>query len=133
MEPSTVYVRRSRAEAWKGNFGIDLLKLEKEKGDWKKLSLAEKKELYRASFCQTFAELEAPDGHWKAIIGCVCIGISIALWMFMYVKFNVYSPLPESFSKENQAAQLKRIRLLDINPIWGFNKRTPEELAKKDN
>ncbi|KAH0535529.1 cytochrome c oxidase subunit 4 isoform 1, mitochondrial-like [Cotesia glomerata] len=106
---------------------------EKEKGDWKKLSLIEKKELYRASFCQTFAELEAPDGHWKAIIGCVCIGISIALWMFLYIKFNVYSPLPESFSKENQAAQLKRIRLLDMNPIWGFNKRTPEELAKKDN
>ncbi|KAG8038093.1 hypothetical protein G9C98_006418 [Cotesia typhae] len=91
------------------------------------------KELYRASFCQTFAELEAPDGHWKAIVGCVCIGISIAMWMFMYIRFNVYSPLPESFSPENQAAQLKRIRLLDINPIWGINKRTPEELAKKNN
>ncbi|XP_008553782.1 cytochrome c oxidase subunit 4 isoform 1, mitochondrial [Microplitis demolitor] len=104
---------------------------DKEKGDWKKLSLDEKKTLYRASFCQTFAELDAPDGYWKCIIGCVLIGISLALWIFMYIKFYVYSPLPESFSPESQAAQLKRLRQLDVNPIWGINKRTPEELAKK--
>ncbi len=36
----------------------EVLKLrEKEKGDWKKLTLAEKKVLYRASFCQTIAEV----------------------------------------------------------------------------
>lgn len=38
--------------------------------------------------------------------------------------FSVYSPLPESFSEERQLAQLDRIRKLDINPIWGINKRT---------
>ena len=36
----------------------EILKLrEKEKGDWKKLTIAEKKVLYRASFCQTIAEV----------------------------------------------------------------------------
>merc|ERR1712080_595072 len=33
---------------------------EKEKGDWKKLTIAEKKALYRASFCQTMARLTLP-------------------------------------------------------------------------
>merc|ERR1712128_141141 len=32
----------------------------KEQGDWKKLTREEKKVLYRASFCQTLAEVEAP-------------------------------------------------------------------------
>ncbi|CAB0004170.1 unnamed protein product [Nesidiocoris tenuis] len=35
---------------------------QKEKGDWKNLTIAEKKALYRASFCQTLAEVEAPTG-----------------------------------------------------------------------
>ncbi|XP_034947294.1 cytochrome c oxidase subunit 4 isoform 1, mitochondrial-like [Chelonus insularis] len=96
---------------------------EKEKGDWKKLTLDEKKMLYRASFCQTFAELDAPTGEWKFIIGCGCIGISIALWMFIMLKLYAYPPLPPSVSEEAQIEQFKRIRLLDINPIWGINKR----------
>lgn len=32
---------------------------EKAKGDWRLLLKEEKKALYRASFCQTFAEIEA--------------------------------------------------------------------------
>ena len=40
---------------------------EKERGDWKKLTLEEKKALYRASFCQTLAEVEAPTGEWKSV------------------------------------------------------------------
>ena len=42
---------------------------EKEKGDWKKLAKEEKKVLYRASFCQTLAEVEAPTGEWKSVVG----------------------------------------------------------------
>uniref|UniRef100_A0A915NAE4 Uncharacterized protein n=1 Tax=Meloidogyne javanica TaxID=6303 RepID=A0A915NAE4_MELJA len=38
---------------------------EKELGDWKQLSVDEKKLLYRYSFCQTLSEYEAPDGYWK--------------------------------------------------------------------
>lgn len=59
---------------------------EKEKGDWKKLSIEEKKALYRASFRQTFAEVEAPTGEWKGMIGMVCLLITGSLWMFLYFK-----------------------------------------------
>ena len=40
---------------------------QKEKGDWKKISTEEKKQLYRASFCQTLTEAEAPTGEWKSV------------------------------------------------------------------
>lgn len=59
---------------------------EKEKGDWKKLSIEEKKALYRASFCQTFAEIDAPTGEWKGQIGVTLLGVSISLWLFMFFK-----------------------------------------------
>lgn len=59
---------------------------EKEKGDWKKLSIEEKKALYRASFRQTFSEMEAPTGEWKGIIGLSCILISTGIWLYLYFK-----------------------------------------------
>jgi hypothetical protein len=47
----------------------EILKLrEKEKGDWKKLTLAEKKQLYRASFCQTIAEVNSQNGISEILI-----------------------------------------------------------------
>ena len=58
---------------------------EKEKGDWKKLTTHEKKELYRASFCQTLVELKAPTGEWKAIGGIVLTCISLGLWGFIWL------------------------------------------------
>lgn len=53
---------------------------QKEKGDWKKLSVEEKKALYRASFCQTFSEMKAGSGEWKKHIGMVFIFISLGIW-----------------------------------------------------
>lgn len=48
---------------------IDALR-EKEKGDWKLLSVDEKKTLYRHySFCQTFAEFHAKTPLWKFTAG----------------------------------------------------------------
>lgn len=96
---------------------------EKEKGDWKKLSIEEKKSLYRASFCQTFAEIDAPNGDWKASIGVALMGCTLALWIFIYLKLYVYPPLPPSFSKESQLAQLDRMLVLDVNPIEGISAR----------
>ena len=58
---------------------------EKEKGDWKKMTVAEKKELYRSSFCQTLVELKAPTGEWKAILGLVLSAVSVAMWGFIWV------------------------------------------------
>lgn len=54
---------------------------EKEKGDWKKLSVQEKKALYRATFCQTFAEMKYPTGEFKMHIGVALIASSIAVYI----------------------------------------------------
>lgn len=59
---------------------------EKEKGDWNKLTLEEKKALYRASFCQTFAEMKAPTGEWKSVVGVSLIAASLAVWIYMWMK-----------------------------------------------
>lgn len=97
---------------------------EKEKGDWHKLSIEEKKQLYRASFCQTFAELNAPTGRWKSYVGCAIGFMSLSLWIYMGLRLFVYdSELPESFKEENQQAQLKRILDLRMNPIEGISSK----------
>ncbi|KAE8752627.1 hypothetical protein FOCC_FOCC000749 [Frankliniella occidentalis] len=56
---------------------------EKEKGDWKNLTLEEKKTLYRHSFCQTFVEMDAPDPEWKAVLGYTLIGVAVAWGMYL--------------------------------------------------
>jgi len=103
---------------------------EKEKGDWKKLSVEDKKALYRHSFCQTFAEMNAPTGEWKTIVGCGLGLISVALWLFLACKTFVYPPVPSSFSLESRQAQLKRMIDLRIDPVegltsnWDYEKNT---------
>ncbi|XP_045624923.2 cytochrome c oxidase subunit 4 isoform 1, mitochondrial isoform X1 [Procambarus clarkii] len=94
---------------------------EKEKGDWHKLTLEEKKALYRASFCQTFAEMKAPTGEWKSVLGISLMLCSVAIWVYMWMKVYVYSPLPDSMKPENQEAQLKRMIGLRANPVQGIS------------
>ncbi|OWR48774.1 cytochrome c oxidase subunit 4 isoform 1, mitochondrial-like isoform X2 [Danaus plexippus] len=96
---------------------------EKEKGDWRKLTLEEKKALYRASFCQTFAEFQAPTGEWKGALGWALVMASMSLWFYMAMKKFVYNPLPESFSEESQKAQLKRMLDLKVNPVDGLSSK----------
>lgn len=92
---------------------------EKEKGDWSKLTLEEKKALYRASFCQTFAEVKAPTGEWKSILGISLLASSLAIWLFLFMKATVYEPIPDTFSQEKMEAQLKRMIDLRANPVQG--------------
>ncbi|XP_076269106.1 cytochrome c oxidase subunit 4 isoform 1, mitochondrial-like [Rhynchophorus ferrugineus] len=102
----------------------DILALrEKEKGDWSKLSVEEKKALYRASFRQTFAEFQAPTGEWKYIVGTGLLILSLGFWSYFGLKAFVYSPLPDSFKKENREAQLARMLDLQVNPIEGISSK----------
>lgn len=59
---------------------------EKEKGDWKNLTIEEKKALYRASFCQTFSEFKYPTGEWKYVAGWAMVGISVAIGITLWMK-----------------------------------------------
>ncbi|XP_029048462.1 cytochrome c oxidase subunit 4 isoform 1, mitochondrial-like [Osmia bicornis bicornis] len=96
---------------------------EKEKGDWKKLSIEEKKALYRASYRQTFSEFLAPSGDWKACLGYTLMGCAFSIWLFMFLKTYAYPPLPESFSEESRLAQLERMQILEVNPITGISSK----------
>lgn len=96
---------------------------EKEKGDWKKLSIEEKKALYRASFCQTFAEFKHPTGEWKSVVGWSMVGVSIAIMITLWMKAFVYGELPASFSEESKKAQLKRMLDLEVNPVHGLSSK----------
>lgn len=108
------------------------------------MSLEEKKALYRASFKQTFSEFNAPTGEWKSIVGWSLFFASLSIWIYMGMKlfgsyiytFNVgeliinvmfcvivYSPLPDSFSEENQRAQFRRMLDLKMNPVEGLASR----------
>jgi len=104
---------------------------EKEKGDWNKLSLEEKKKLYRASFCQTLVECEASTGEWKAVFGWVMIWLSISIMSFVGIrKFLTNTADDPSLSLEARQAQLKRMIDLRVDPIdglssnWDYEKNT---------
>ena len=58
----------------------------KEMGDWRNLSLEEKKQLYRHSFCCTFEEMRASRHDWRLIVGGVLTGLSVATLMFWYTQ-----------------------------------------------
>jgi len=100
----------------------DVLALrQKEKGDWKKLTLDEKKTLYRASFCQTYSEMKAPTGVWKTSVAAILVACSLSLWFYAWMKKNVFGPLPASFSPEAKELQLKRMIDMRVNPIDGLS------------
>lgn len=57
--------------------------------------MAEKKAIYRASFCQTFAEMKYPTGEWKMHIGASLIAASLAI--FVSLLMNLFGEYNELF------------------------------------
>ncbi|XP_017472621.1 PREDICTED: cytochrome c oxidase subunit 4 isoform 1, mitochondrial [Rhagoletis zephyria] len=106
---------------------------EKEKQDWKKLSHQEIKALYRASFCQTFAEIQAPTGEWKQHVGISLIFTGLAIWIAIFMNLFVYDELPVTFDEEHQKAQLKRMIDLEVNPVTGLASKWDYENNKWKN
>jgi len=104
---------------------------QKEIGDWKKMTLHEKKELYRFSFCQTIVEYKAPTGEWKKVFGIAMFFISLGIWGVVWLKMFVYAPQPKTISDvEHQKAQIKRMIDMRVNPIDGFASRYDYENNK---
>lgn len=108
---------------------INLLR-QKEKGDWKKLTKHEKKALYRHSFCQTFAEFEAPTGEWKLCVAGGLIAASLAIWFAIWMRLNILPPLPESVSEASRKAQLKRMLDLGVGHVDGLSSKWDYENKK---
>uniref|UniRef100_A0A0C9R0N6 Cytochrome c oxidase subunit 4 n=1 Tax=Fopius arisanus TaxID=64838 RepID=A0A0C9R0N6_9HYME len=96
----------------------------------KKLSPEEIKALYRASFCQTFAEIQAPTGEWKQHLGIGLIFVSMAIWIAVLMNLFVYDDLPVTFDDEHKKAQLKRMLDLEVNPVTGLASKWDYENKK---
>eukprot|EP00099_Drosophila_melanogaster_P007932 NP_001260612.1 cytochrome c oxidase subunit 4, isoform C [Drosophila melanogaster] len=105
----------------------------KEQGDWKKLSTQEIKALYRASFCQTIAEVQAGSGEWKLHLGVSLLFCAAAIWVAVLMNIFVYDELPVTFDEEHQKAQLQRIIDLEINPVTGLTSKWDYENKKWKN
>lgn len=82
---------------------------EKEKGDWKTLTLEEKKALYRASFRETFAEMKAPTGEWKSVLAAIFTALALTGWVVIYMKKCVYGEMPYTITREWQEKQMNRM------------------------
>ncbi|KAJ8303188.1 hypothetical protein KUTeg_019584 [Tegillarca granosa] len=105
---------------------------EKEKGDWKNLSIDEIKQLYRSRYCQTFAEFSASTGEWKEEWAFFMWGILLTLFMEWYLVNYVYPPLPRTTNKEWQLETInasieKRQRAIEgfgylPRRIWDYEK-----------
>jgi cytochrome c oxidase subunit 4 len=92
---------------------------EKEKGDWNALTLDEKRALYRASFAQTFAEMNAPTGEWKPIFAIVLLGLSVTAWFLVYIKHFILPPLPRTITEEWKQQQLELMIKQRQNAVIG--------------
>ncbi|KAF5278595.1 hypothetical protein FQA39_LY00637 [Lamprigera yunnana] len=110
---------------WKENTSEVLALREKEKGDWRLLSLSEKKCIYRNNFCQTISEVNAPTGQWKQTIGMSFILISVGIWLFILTHMFVFSQveLPITMTEEGRAAQLRRMLDIRCNPVYGLSSK----------
>jgi len=103
---------------------------EKEKGDWKNLTTEEKKSLYRASFCQTFAEMKAPSGEWKSVLAAIITALAISGWTIIFMKKFVYSEMPHTITRQWQEDQMNRMLAQGQGRIEGVASRYNYETGK---
>lgn len=107
---------------------------EKEKGSWKNLTVEEKKKLYRYSFRQTFAEMEAPNFEKRRIFGSVLMLLSAPLILFTIAKNTVFPALPDSLSDDGKKTLVRwyidsRADPMDggISSKWDYEKEQWKE------
>lgn len=112
----------------------DVLQLrEKEKGDWRKLSIEDKKALYRASFRMTLAEVSAPSGEWKLVTGCSAAILGVCALFYWAVKYYLSPPLPVTCTPEWREASFKRSIDMRQDPVTGYSAQYDYENNKWKN
>lgn len=101
---------------------------QKAKDSWKSLSLEEKKTLYRADYCRTFAELEAPTGESRSILAGVLWALAVTGWFLIFIKLYVYPPRPRTNNKEWQEATVEKFvkqrqgHIQGVASLWDYEK-----------
>lgn len=96
---------------------------QKEKGDWKNLSMEDKKQLYRHSFRYTFSELQAPTGRWKLSIGMAMLVFSGASLTLLFIK-KVFAPaFPKSHEEEWMLRSMWKQVMIGFNPVQGVGSK----------
>jgi len=104
---------------------------EKEMGDWKKLTIEEKKALYRHSFCQTYAEIDAPTGEWKLAAAFVIFSLGFAFMGFYGLRVFIWPQrtLPSN-TPEGEQKQLWAQLMLHNNNVEGIASKWNYETGK---
>ena len=102
--------------------------MQKEKGDWKSLSVEDKRRLYRLNYRQTFAEMEAPTAEGRRIFGTALLLLSIPITMYALMKLSFFPPMPESMSDKGKKQMVRwyidsRAEPLDgVASKWDYEK-----------
>ncbi|KAL5108175.1 BolA-like protein 3 [Taenia crassiceps] len=96
----------------------------KELGDWKDLTIDEKKQLYRHSFRMTLAETVAPHPRWKLGVAWACFVMSAAMLYLSFLKSCVLNlPTMKYTQKDYKEALLYRRLYSRDGPIDGLFSR----------
>lgn len=96
---------------------------EKEKGDWKELTLEERKRLYRHSFRQTLAEKSAPQGHWKVNLSHIFSTVSGTFFILLFLHYFVYPPPGKTLTEEWKRAMVKKMLRQNQGAITGISSK----------
>ena len=79
---------------------------------------------------QTYSEMQAPSGDWKAILAGVLLGLSITGWMMIFMKQFVYPPLPRTITEEWKEANAKAMIIQRRGAVEGIGSKYDYENNK---
>lgn len=96
---------------------------QKEKGDWKNLSLEEKKQIYRNSFRYTLAEVQAPTGRWKLSLGYALLILSLGSVTLLTFRKLFMPEFPKSFDEEWLLRSMYKQVMIGFNPVQGVGSK----------
>ncbi|CAH0551521.1 unnamed protein product [Brassicogethes aeneus] len=95
--------------------------LEKQKCDWRLLTIEEKRELYRINFCRTFSEFQASTSEWMEVVGYGLIMVSLGVWIWIFLRLIIDHEVPKSYRDDWILEQNRRKLNIRHEPILGFS------------